>query len=76
MYGEISEVVFSPNRGRTVEGCCRKYTVEQDVTVILGSPLAPAENAPASCGASGRSGIFCDTYCPPRVSWVECRGFC
>ena len=79
MYGEISKVVvFPPNLGRTVEGCCCCVleSMASGVTVVLGSPFGSAEIAPTSCGTSGRSSVLCGTYCPPRASRVECRGFC
>ena len=79
MYGEISEViVFSPNHGRIVEGCCREHTVEHDAGrgSHPGKPFSRVRIAPASCGANGRNGVFYRVYCPPRASWVECLGFC
>ena len=69
MYGEISKVVvFPPNLGRTVEGscCCVLESMASGVTVVLGSPFSPAENAPAYSGANGRCGGCCWSYCPPH----------
>ena len=77
MYGEISKVViFAPNQGRTVSGCCREYTMEHGVGCDSrpGKPFSRAGTSPASRGSSRRRGVFCRECCPPRLTWrsAEC----
>jgi len=77
---EISGVVvFSPNRGRTVSGCCRKYTLEhwslwRWAWQSSWEPFSIAGIAPASCGSSGWSGGRCREYRPPRFTWRSAEG--
>ena len=77
---KISRVgVFSPNRGRAVYGCCRKYTVEhwrvwRQAWQASWEPFSLAGIAPASCGSSGRRGGRCRRYRPLCPSWQSTEG--
>ena len=77
MYGEISKVViFAPNQGRTVSGCCREYTMEHGVGCDSrpGKPFSRAGTSPASRGSSRRRGVFCRECCPPCLTWRSAEG--
>ena len=50
------------------------WSMALGVMVVLGGPFGPAKNSPAPRGVSGRSGVFCRSYCPPRLTRGSAEG--